>query len=89
MQQVQFFKNDCVQTISKMIGDKFYTSVLLKDIFLGMIWGQYPNHKGAKTSQNGVHVYHSQFLSSTFWCKFHENPTKIAKLQTIQSAAML
>ena len=35
--------------------------------------------KWAKTSQNGE--YHSQFLSSTFWWKFHENLNKIAKLQ--------
>ena len=40
--------------------------------------GPFPIQKWAKTSQNGV--CRSQFLSSTFWWNFHENPNKIAKL---------
>ena len=42
-------------------------------IFLDLIWGQIsvpsPIQKWAKSSQNAV--YHSQILSSTFWCNFH------------------
>ena len=34
----------------------------------------FPIKRWAKTSQNGV--YYSQFLSSTFWWKFHENLKK-------------
>ena len=41
---------------------------------LGPNISPFPTKNRAKTSQNGV--YHSKFLSSTFWCKFCENPTK-------------
>ena len=41
---------------------------------LGLNIGPFPIQNWEKTSQNGV--YHSQFLSSTVWWTFHENPNK-------------
>ena len=45
---------------------------------LGPNMGAFPIQKWVKTSQNGV--YYSQYLSSTFWWKFHENPNKNGKV---------
>ena len=45
---------------------------------LGTYIGPIPIKKWAKTSKNGA--YHSQFLSSTFWRKFHESPYKNCKV---------
>ena len=41
--------------------------------------GPFTIKKWAKTSQNGV--YYSQFLSSTFWWKFHDNLNKNSKVR--------